>query len=293
MRSSDALIKPDVHRGTAVYDQPTMVVQRINSERLVVLGWSRAILLQVAHPLLAAAVTEHSSFRGGALQAAVRLHHTVSAMLSLMFGRPEEREDAVNHIRAIHRTVHGTLKTAVGPFPAGTSYSAQDPALLLWVHATLLDSTADIYRRVVEPLTADDLDAVCRESAPLLHELGGDPAATPLTWSALQQYLAGVYRSGVLAVGQAGSTLGHAVLSPRAAGMVIPFTSTQRLLTIGLLPSDIRDAYGLEWSPKHQRRFERALRVLRHIRRATPPVFAHWRPARVASRPKSITAAQR
>jgi uncharacterized protein (DUF2236 family) len=266
------------------------IVQRINSERIVVLGWSRAILLQVAHPLVAAGVVQHSAFRGSVLQAAVRLHHTVSAMLSLVFGDPAARDAAVARIRAIHTKVNGTLAEHVGRFPAGTRYSAEDPALLLWVHATLLDSTADIYQRVMAPLTRADLDSMCVESAPLLHDLGGDPAATPMDWDALQRYIAEVYASGTLAVSDDARLLGRAVLSPRAAGMVVPFSRTQELLTVGLLPPHIRAAYGFEWTPSHQRRFDRNVRLLRAVRRATPPFLAKWRIARraiAAARPSA------
>lgn len=267
-----------------------MVAQRINGERVVILGWSRAILLQVAHPLVAAGVLQHSSFRGGAVQAAVRLHHTVSAMLSLMFGNEQARATAVARIRAIHTTVNGTLATNVGPFAAGTRYSAEDPALLLWVHATLLDSTADIYERLVAPLSLSDLDALCVESAPLLHELGGDPHTTPLSWHALQQYMALVYNSGVLTVSDDARELGHAVLSPRAAGVPVPFSGLQRLITVGLLPPDVRLAYGFDWDSTRERRFERALRTLRVVRRATPRVLAQWHMARHANAPDARNA---
>ena len=256
------------------------IVQRINSERIVVLGWSRAILLQIAHPLIAAGVTQHSSFRGGALQAALRLHHTVRAMLSLMFGDAERRAAAVARIRTIHTTVNGALASDVGHFAAGTRYSAEDPTLLLWVHATLIDSTADIYQRIVGPLSSDELNTLCVDAAPLLHELGGDPATTPLTWESLQRYLSAVYSSGAIAVSDDAKMLGRAVLSPRAAGMVVPFSRTQELLTVGLLPQHVRDAYGFEWTDKHQHRFERHVALLRTMRRATPRLLAHWRMAR-------------
>jgi uncharacterized protein (DUF2236 family) len=59
-----------------------LVSRRINAERLVMFGWSRAILLQLAHPLVAAGVTDHSSFRGGGVSAILRLHHTIRVMLS-------------------------------------------------------------------------------------------------------------------------------------------------------------------------------------------------------------------
>ena len=106
----------------------------------MILAWPRAILLQLAHPLVAAGVAEHSTFRAGPVTAAKRLHHTIRAMLSLVFGDEAAQARTIAAIRAIHKRVNGQLKTDVGPFPAGTRYSAEDPALLLWVHMTLIES---------------------------------------------------------------------------------------------------------------------------------------------------------
>jgi uncharacterized protein (DUF2236 family) len=64
------------------------VSERINAERIGLARWSRAILLQLAHPLVAAGVAEHSRFKEGPLRAAMRLHHTVRAMTRLTFGTP-------------------------------------------------------------------------------------------------------------------------------------------------------------------------------------------------------------
>lgn len=232
--------------------------------------------MQLAHPLLAAGVLGHSSFRGGVVDAAVRLHHTVGAMLAITFGDDARREAAYERIRAIHRTVHGTLAVPVGPFPAGTRYSAEDPALLLWVHATLLDSTADIYQRVVAPLTAAELDQLSVESAPLVEELGGDPSTTPRTWKALQEYLAGIYDSGVLAVTSETQTLGAALLTPRAAGLPLPLTGLHRIVTVGLLPPTVREVYGFAWDARLQRRFDRSIALVRQVRRFTPRALATW-----------------
>ena len=256
-----------------------MIVQRINSERVVLLGWSRAILMQLAHPLIAAGVMQHSSFRGGAIEAAIRLHHTVGAMLSISFGSDERRNAAVARIRAIHRTVHGTLNARVGPFGPETRYSAEDPALLLWVHATLIDSSARVYQRVVAPLATEDLDQLCVESAPLLEELGGDPATTPRTWVALQDYLTQIIRSGTLALTPETRALGIAVLSPQAAGVPLPLSGLHRLVATGLLPPELRDAYGFQWDAVREARFHRALRLLGRARRAAPRFIACWRQA--------------
>ena len=79
------------------------MARRINGERVVVLGWTRAILLQIAHPLIAAGVHEHSRFRESPWAAAERLHSTIRAMLALTFG-PED---------ATSRALEGILATTM------------------------------------------------------------------------------------------------------------------------------------------------------------------------------------
>ena len=123
------------------------------------------MLLQFAHPLIAAGVHEHSSFRAGPGAAARRLQGTVRAMLALTFGDDPTREDALNSIRSIHTRVHGKLAIDVGKYRAGTPYSAEDPDLVLWVHATLLESVLLFYELLVEPLTETERDSYCAEAA--------------------------------------------------------------------------------------------------------------------------------
>jgi hypothetical protein len=103
------------------------ISHRINAERIVLLGWGRAILLQLSHPLVAAGVYEHSGFRSTTWAAVTRLYHTVHAMLALTFGSEVEREKALDGIRQIHQRVHGALKTATRRFPEGTRIRRKIP----------------------------------------------------------------------------------------------------------------------------------------------------------------------
>lgn len=255
------------------------VAERINAERFVLAGWSRAILLQLAHPLVAAAVAEHSTFRTGLFAAAVRLHHTVGAMRRLTFGAPPEAQQALERIRAIHRRVNGSLRDGLGPFAAGTRYSAEDPALVLWVHATLLDSLPRVYDAVVTPLSGEERDEWCRESAPLAHALGaGDDV--PVSWAALQAYMARMYDSGHILAGNTARALAREVLSPRFSGVIAPARSLNRTVTVGLLPARVRSQYGFAWRAQDEVRLARALGTLRTLRRLTPRALALWPDAR-------------
>ena len=257
--------------------QPEPVVaRRLNGERLALLGWSRAILLQMSHPLIAAGVAQHSTFRGGAREAARRMHGTVGAMLALTFGEEPERSATLARIRGIHRTVTGTLPSSAGPFAAGTRYSAEDPELLLWVHATMLESIAMVYGLVVAPLPTEPLDRFCSESAPTLLALGGDPATVPRSWNALIEYMDDVRRSGALHVTPEGREIAEAVLSPRVAGLAVPGSAVTRLLTIGMLPPATREAYGFEWNSRRQKRLTLTIQALRAVRRLTPDILARW-----------------
>lgn len=259
------------------------VSQRVNAERVVLFGWSRAILLQLAHPLIAAGVADHSEVRHGVFAPARRLHSTVRAMTRLTFGSPEEHARAIAGILAIHRRVNGRLRQAVGPWPAGTPYSAEDPALVLWVHATLLDSLPMAYEWLVAPLAPAEHDAYCRESADVACELGAHPADVPRSRAQLDVYVERIRRSGHLAVGPDARMLAATVLSPPFGPLVAPARHANRVLTTAMLPDDIREAYGLRCDDADRRACRRWIRVIRAARWAAPRWMREWPEARRAS----------
>lgn len=246
----------------------------------MLLGWGRAILLQLAHPLIAAGVHEHSVFRARPWSAASRLHATVRAMLALTFGTDAEREHALHGIRAIHRRVNGRLPTAVGPFPAGAPYSAEDPELVLWVHLTLLDSIPLAYGTFVAPMSPSERDAYCAEAAWVAIALGARPDDVPRTWEAARLRFQQTLSSGVIAVGPQASELAVAVLAPRVGRVVPPAVWLNRLITKALLPPDVRRQYGFAWDTRRQRTFDYAVRRIRAVRQRAPAVLAIWPEAR-------------
>jgi uncharacterized protein (DUF2236 family) len=261
---------------TARFDVP----HRVNAERVVLLGWSRAILLQLAHPLVAAGVYEHSSFRATPWAAAARLHSTVRAMLALTFGTDAEREHALHGIRTIHRRVHGQLDAPVGIFPAGTPYSAEDPALVLWVHLTLLESIPLVYELFVEPLSVAERDEYCDGAAWIALALGANAAEVPRTWSDTQAALARTFTSGAINAGPQARELATAVLAPRIASFIPLASWLNRLVTVGLMPPAIREQYGLSWEASHQQTLERVIPRVRAVRHRMPERVALWPEAR-------------
>ncbi len=257
----------------------------VNAERLVLLSWPRAILLQFAHPLIAAGVYEHSHFRARPAAAVQRLRNTVRAMLSLTFGSPAERQSTLDRIMTIHRRVNGTLERGVGRFGAGTPYSAEDGELVLWVHATLIESVPMFYELLVAPLTREQHDAYCDEAAGVAVALGADPVTVPRSKAALDDYIARLYASGDIAIGAQARDLADAILYPAFGPLAAPGLLMTRLLTLGTLPDRIRDEYGFRWNDRDRQRFARLVPALKGIRRALPSVATTWRAAR-RTRPK-------
>ena len=259
---------------------PLQVAFRINGERLAVLGWSRAILLQLAHPLVAAGVFEHSGFRASPMAAVGRLYHTTQAMLAITFGDEQRHRAAVDGIRRIHTRVHGRLPAAVGPYPAGTPYSAEDPSLLLWVHATLIESLVLAYEQLVGPLTPHERDQYSWISAPLAIDLGAHEVDVPRSWLELQAYLERMENSGAIVVGAQARELADSLLRTSIPRAVAPMRWVSGLITAAMLPSRIRQEYGLEWDETRRRRFERLASTTRALRRVTPRIVAVFADAR-------------
>lgn len=256
---------------------PGSVTWKINREAVVVAGWGRAILLQLAHPSVAAGVHQHSSIRGSLRASLRRLQSTVGAMLSLTFGDTEQMITAAAGINAIHDRVKGQCPHA----PAGT-YSAHDPELQRWVHATLLESIPLTYERLVGPLTARERDQYFAESAIMEPLLGMPDGWLPRTSDDLDAYMRDMMASGTIVVTDASRAMARAVMYPPKWRLAWPAFRAMQLLTIGTLPPAIRDAYGFEWRACDRRAFTRWTTMLRVLRRVVPPFAREWAMARCA-----------
>jgi uncharacterized protein (DUF2236 family) len=251
---------------------------------VLLLGWGRAILMQFAHPLVARGVAEHSAFRAEAFGGWRRLHRTLGAMLALTFGDRVEAQRAADRINAIHERVNGQLPRAAGPFAAGTPYTACDPALLAWVHATLVDSFLLAYERYVRRLSPAERDAYCAESADIEGLLRIPAGALPRTAAALESYVAGRLASGEIRVTDTARTLARGVLYPPMSAPAWPALAVMRLAATGLLPPALRDEYGFPWNARRAATLRASTAAIRTLLPVVPPVFRHWPAARAAMR---------
>lgn len=263
---------------------PGSVTWKVNREAVVVAGWARAILLQFSHPLVAAGVADHSNFNSGLHSRFQRLFSTVRAMLSLTFGDERQAIAAAAGINTIHDRVFGQIRFPAGSFETGTAYSAHEPDLLQWVHATLLESIPLTYELLVGPLTPAERERYCEEAA-IIEPLLGIPAGTlPRQTGDLQAYMSEILQSGRIAVTDTSRALASQVLYPPLSPVLWPALRPVRLITIGLLPPPIREAYGFRWGAAEDRALTRWVSVVRTVRSSLPALLREWSVARAAER---------
>jgi uncharacterized protein (DUF2236 family) len=157
---------PVVRSADALFD-PKSVVWRVHGDvTTMMVGGIAALLLQMLHPAVLAGVWDHSNFRADMLG---RLRRTARFISVTTYAGRHEAEAIIAHVRAIHEHVRGTL-------PDGTPYSAGDPKLLAWVHATETMSFLDAWIRYGEPrMTQADQDRYFAEMARLAEAMGASP----------------------------------------------------------------------------------------------------------------------
>ena len=242
------------------YYGPGSVTWKVGQETAVLLGGARAVLMQIAHPLVAAGVSEHSSYLSDPFG---RTEHTFLLGEMLSFGSTATAREAARTINSLHAHVHGTLSTRAGAFAPGMAYRARDPELLLWVHATLVDTLLEMYTLLVGPLSAEEQERYYQESKESGRLLGLSPNAMPATVNDLRRYVNEMVYSNKLAATPQARRLAQAVLYPPLPTPLRPLLHLNLQFTCGTLPQPVREIYGLEWSARQQRLFDWSVRGLR------------------------------
>lgn len=247
---------------------PDRMLRRVAREGVLLFGGQRALLMQIAHPAVAAGVHAHSDFRAHPL---TRLLATLDALLVITFGTPAEAEAAIARIARVHDRVRGVLSEPAAA--RGRAYSAHDPALQLWVLATLIDTSALVFQRYVRPFRDGEAEAFHRDWCRFGVRFGLPTRLLPPDAHAFQGYLAGMLAGGALVVTPAAAIIARSLLQVPVLPGGVPLN---RAITTGLLPDSLREKYGLPWGRLQRLWFRAADGALRGLRplASTVPVGA-------------------
>jgi uncharacterized protein (DUF2236 family) len=244
-------------------------------------GGGRALLLQLAHPLVAAAVAEHSRYRADPLG---RLRHTLAASYAYVFADAAAARATVAAVGRRHAGVRGTLPAAVGRHPAGSPYHALEPALLLWVYATAVDSWLVAYERFVGPLAPAAREAYYAE-ARRPGPLWGIPAGQfPPDLASLRAWMSDEVARGEVAVGDQARALARLVLRPPVQWLPAAAFTPLALPAAWLLPPGLRADFGLPWGPRREALMRAAAAASRRLVPRLPALLRDVPAARAAER---------
>ncbi|MFO0608744.1 MAG: cyclic nucleotide-binding domain-containing protein [Polyangiales bacterium] len=223
---------------------PETVTWRVYGETVALLGSLRALLLQFAHPA-SQALVEHSALTSAS---PARLHRTLESMYGMAFGEGATMLRLAREVHEKHGRVVGRYAESHGRIRAGDRYAANQIELLLWVAATVVDTSVCTHEALIGPLSDADKDRLIAEAADLFGLFGIPQARFPQDWAAFRRYFDGVLASGVLYVNANSRALADSVLrspAPQSAGL---FWALRRL-TARWLPESLREPYGLDDGP--------------------------------------------
>ncbi len=238
----------------------------IGAEGVLLAGAGRAILLQLANPAVGHGVAEHSNFVARPLD---RFRATLTYVYAVRYGTDAQ-------VAAVRRNVN-RAHAPVRRQPGGAShgYSAFDAQAQLWVVATLYDTAVIIYEKIYGPLDDEDAERMYRDYARLGTVLQLPADLWPPDRAAFREYWDARLQSlepDAVAV-SVGRDLLYPPTGPLWLRISMPFI---RFITAGLLPDHLRRGYGLPWSERHSRLFDRTTRWSAVVYPRLPQAVRHF-----------------
>lgn len=229
------------------YFDDSSMLRRVHREFAVALSGPRALLMQAAHPVAFEGFFAHT----GALEEPYeRLARTAAVMNTIAFGSRADADRATRRVRAMHGRVRGELERPAGRFPAGTPFAADDPELLLWVLASLVDSALVFYDRYVASLSDTERDAYWQDHRVIGRLFGLRDDEMPADIDDFDAYMDEMLDGNDLFVTSAARELALQIVMRPPVGLAKrPVLELVNFITVGLLPTGLRRQFGLSWDP--------------------------------------------
>jgi uncharacterized protein (DUF2236 family) len=227
---------------------------------LLLTSGPRALLLQVAHPSVAAGVAQYSDYRS---RPWVRLLRTLTVITALTFADPARSRRAANQLRRRHAEIRGVTEN-------GSPYQALDPDLLLWVWATLGDCMVRSHERFVRALTETERDELYSEWKLVAYSCGVPEGACPDTWTEFSTYFRDMVDAELLPTEVACSVARYVRRPPVPFPLNVLSGEIMHTLTAGQLPAPLRRDLGFDWNPVRELAFETAAAAARLAGRVIP-----------------------
>jgi uncharacterized protein (DUF2236 family) len=254
------LVRADAAGSVAGIFGPESLTWKIDREAIIFLGAGRALLLQLAHPWVAAAIAEHSRTFADPIG---RFHRTFDIVFAMVFGSLDRALASARQLHRRHTMIVGRMPESVGPFVQGSLYCANDVAALRWVHATLVDTALIVHDLVSPPFSVEEREQYWAESRLFGGLFGLTPADLPADWASFAAYNEAMAQSDTLSVSAAAREVATQILSGGRPWLRPP--RWYRALTARMLPERLREGFGLALDERDIRAADNALNWVRRV----------------------------
>jgi uncharacterized protein (DUF2236 family) len=245
------------------------VLRRVHSERAVGLFFGqRALMIGALNPLAFTGTIEHTRAR---LKPFARLAHTGKAFETIFFGTRAEADRTLEWIAGLHDKVVGELPEDAGATPAGTTYSAYDPQLMLWTMAVIADSAPLFYELLVDELSDAEREALWQDYVRFAELFGMPRDAAPSSWREFRDWFGETLASERMHLTETARYTGYATaFEIPLPGYYAPAKRVHDLIMLGSLPPRVRELYGLSWSRAQELAYRAAVQAMRRSRPLVP-----------------------
>jgi len=245
---------------------PASLTWRVSTDLASPVAGLRSLLMQALHPLAMAGVDQHSGWRRDPVG---RLAATSAYLATVTFGERAVALQAAARVRRIHNHVHG-IDAATG-----RPYTASDPALLLWVHVALVQSSLAAGWAFGTPLSAKDSDRYLEEMMVAAELVGVPGPLIPASVTELERYVASV-RPELSCTPAARKSMAYLLDPPGLDEETAEFWQDVRDGAIAVLPEWARQMYGYSAppvSPSRRTEIRQSLGVLDALFLSQPGVL--------------------
>lgn len=243
---------------------PDSMMWRLHRESVSLYpGLLRSVVMQVAHPTLnSAAFTGNTKL---VRNVRARAAGTFNAMYGVIFGDLTSAIKTGTMVHRIHQSVWGKRP---GPGGAEEAFRANDPELLLWVFATIVDSEVVGFTEINRPLTPAEEAQLWQEAKVLAAVTGVPQAYVPATWADFRRYVDTMVTGDALRV-DASLRAGCEALTWRFVPVPVP-PWLLRTAVVGLIPEGWRERAGFPWRRRERLAHSTVKQTLREANRRLP-----------------------
>jgi len=246
---------------------PRSVAWRLGGDLAIFIGGGRASLLQLAHPMVAHAIDHHSKTRTDVVG---RFQRTFRNVFAMVFGELDEALRAARRVHAVHTRIEGSFPSAIGGWPAGTRYHANDADALRWVHATLVNTTIVVRELLEGPMPPAIADQYIVEMHRFARLFGIPHAMLSHTHAEHSGYMREMLASDRIAVSASAREMGQFLFGRQSGRPQPPLGRLAEAVSASMLPPALVEAFELRPAP---RLVAAALAMTRAVHRQLPAVL--------------------